>query len=455
MIVSARTRPFYRLAVCLLILTLIINTTAPRKTEAILPVVALTATQALVIGTLAVATGIGITKPDVLNAVAQDMYRKNKEMFDTAVNATVAAGGTAVAITAAMWDWLKDYANRDAKAIPGTTLQTATDTPIYTGVNDWIAGKAFSAAALQYCPQGTAGNNYNATDGNLNTWIDMSSNRYEICQAAKWNYPPDSTKTVVVKAVAITAAWENIVAGNNTDMVMRFYSGSPGDSGTNTASDLIIPATSMDGRLIVLPTPTTQYTNMIQIGKKTSFPTQTPLQTLHVKEVKVYTDVTSSTASQTVVGVGDMTFNDGWTNTQELEDKSVTLPIPTTGATSLQTALTAVTGTTAASLTYTDVATGQPYTPPTPSTNGANILQGFIVQFLDMLRAMIEFTLRLVTFLVTLQTLPIKDFGQYSTTFDWFKQLRLGGIPIYDSVMSLAALGISFALYRVVRRVAS
>lgn len=75
----------------------------------------------------------------------------------------------------------------------------------------------------------------------------------------------------------------------------------------------------------------------------------------------------------------------------------------------------------------------------------------FVIPFLDLIRAIIQYLLRMITFIITLpsiSSIPIPN-----EAFQWFRTLRVAGFPIYDTVLNFASLILGFLLYKALRKI--
>lgn len=97
--------------------------------------------------------------------------------------------------------------------------------------------------------------------------------------------------------------------------------------------------------------------------------------------------------------------------------------------------------------------TGTP--PGTGGTSGnpfTNLVPvAFLMALLDLLRAILMYLARMFTFVLTIPLIPIKTID--NVAFQWFREAKIVGIYIYQVVSSLASIGLSFMVYRAIRKV--
>jgi hypothetical protein len=94
-----------------------------------------------------------------------------------------------------------------------------------------------------------------------------------------------------------------------------------------------------------------------------------------------------------------------------------------------------------------------PIVPPVPpGTNPFKDLipVAFLMAFLDLLRAIIEYLVRMFTFVLTIPLIPTKPID--NAAFEWFRNAKIMGVYIFQLVSSMASIGLSFAVYRSIRR---
>lgn len=73
-----------------------------------------------------------------------------------------------------------------------------------------------------------------------------------------------------------------------------------------------------------------------------------------------------------------------------------------------------------------------------------------LLAFIDLLRAILWYIMRFVTFIVTIPAIPSLPFD--NPAFHWVRTSKFLGIYPYNLVMNLAALGLSLSVYKIVRR---
>lgn len=99
---------------------------------------------------------------------------------------------------------------------------------------------------------------------------------------------------------------------------------------------------------------------------------------------------------------------------------------------------------------------GDPVGEGTPPTDGysnpfMNLLPiAFLAALLDLLRAILAYIGRMFVFIATIPIIPEKPFD--NEAFTWFKSAKIIGVHIYTVVSSLATIGLSFAVYKAIRR---
>lgn len=95
--------------------------------------------------------------------------------------------------------------------------------------------------------------------------------------------------------------------------------------------------------------------------------------------------------------------------------------------------------------------------PPTPPTDGTPtnpfqklIPTAILLAFLDLFRAIIEYLIRMFKFVLSIPLVPSKPID--NEAFVWFRSAKIVGVQIYEVVSGLATIGLSFAVYKSVRR---
>lgn len=73
-----------------------------------------------------------------------------------------------------------------------------------------------------------------------------------------------------------------------------------------------------------------------------------------------------------------------------------------------------------------------------------------LLAFIDLLRAILWYIMRFVTFIVTIPAIPSLPFD--NAAFHWVRTSKFLGIYPYNLVMNLATLGLSLSVYKIVRR---
>jgi hypothetical protein len=74
----------------------------------------------------------------------------------------------------------------------------------------------------------------------------------------------------------------------------------------------------------------------------------------------------------------------------------------------------------------------------------------FLIKLFGLLGACLSYMGRLLAFVMTIPVIPSKTID--NPAFQWFKSAQIVGIQIYTVVSSLASVGMSFLVYRVIRR---
>lgn len=83
-----------------------------------------------------------------------------------------------------------------------------------------------------------------------------------------------------------------------------------------------------------------------------------------------------------------------------------------------------------------------------PFTNLVPI--SFLLVILDLLRAILFYLARMFTFILTIPLIPSIPID--NAAFQWFKSAEIVGIQIYNVVSGLASIGLSFMVYKAIRR---
>lgn len=102
------------------------------------------------------------------------------------------------------------------------------------------------------------------------------------------------------------------------------------------------------------------------------------------------------------------------------------------------------------------VGTGTVTVPPPPTGGGGGnpltdlVPVAFLMAFLDLLRAILMYLGRMFTFITTIPL--IQPVSIDNVAFEWFKSAKIVGVHIYNVISSLASIGLSFMIYRSIRR---
>jgi hypothetical protein len=436
----------------LCIMTLLIGITAqPKTSEAIfpflIPLAAMTASEYLVVGSLAVASGLIFANPEATEAVIQDMYRKGVDLFDTAISTMVDGN---IYIDQALANFLMTYALEDATTFDGVTLQYAVTSA--AGTIAWDTTRADGALVendMAIYTRDSSGNKVIQT-GRWNDNLTSNLTEESISQPYQKNLilhfnPGDGTSvdlgSQTINGMMLHGYDNNFSETWDYKLQIAFVN----SAGTNVSGWLNIDYTQ--GEYVEFPT---AYTDILYLN----IAGNTDGNNLwHWSEMEFFTKPMQGTEIlETVITAPDISVDLEWAKPNDLTGVNVATPA-TAGSTTAD-AITALQGITAAEMTLTDVATGNPYTPKLPPSGNPQLpWYFFFVYFLDMLRAMIEYTVRLVAFVVTLQGVSARGVGEYSEIYSWFRNTSFAGINIYSIVMSLAAFSVSLMIYRVVKRV--
>lgn len=461
--VYLQRKPFtYKILMMFLIINILfmsVISTRYQRAHAIIPLIALTAPQILGLGTLAIASGLAFTKPETTQALLQDMYSKGRDLIDLAINTMT---DTNISISQALWDWLKGYALNDATTFEGTTMQYmepatgAWTTPTTLNVNT-VGISPYSMAGIGVTQGTIKGQLY--ANASLSSSIrvkyitkkDVVTGTITYVTAPLLNQTrqsfPYKSRLYLGSTMLAEMSWienegYNITLDISENGVITYY------SGAELPENIVYQSVSLNytDANSVLHRPFFDYAgdwNASGTGAGIIGFTYLPLGAID-HEVAV----------NTMVGTGDLVINPPWAKDAALGAKDVALPIPLTGATDITTAVTAVTGVIADTLTYTYTGTtpSQPYIPPASPGLPKIPWYAFFSYFLDLLRAMIEYVVRLSAFLLTMQSIGSIGVGEYSEVFSWVRNHSWGGINVYNVIVSLALLSMSLLIFKVVRK---
>lgn len=77
--------------------------------------------------------------------------------------------------------------------------------------------------------------------------------------------------------------------------------------------------------------------------------------------------------------------------------------------------------------------------------------EDLLLSLLSLLRAIIEYMARMFAFILTIPLIP--PISIENPAFEWFKTVKIMGVQIYIVVSSMASIGLSFLVYKSIRRV--
>lgn len=109
---------------------------------------------------------------------------------------------------------------------------------------------------------------------------------------------------------------------------------------------------------------------------------------------------------------------------------------------------------------FPNVLTGEPTTPPTeptptkpPHENAPFKPYLLLLGFLDLLRALVMYLLRMVEFILTLAFIPSKEIPTYLEGFNFFKNLEVKQINMFSTIMMLFNFALGFVVFKVIQKI--
>ncbi|MDP5275123.1 RHS repeat-associated core domain-containing protein [Chengkuizengella axinellae] len=294
---------------------------------------ALSAKEQLIIGTLAVASGLEFTDQEVLGAVTQDMYNKRKELLDEAIATST---DTSVTVTRELWNWLTEYAQNDAVSLEGSSLQYVSYEHVLNG--DWNSPYAYLSAStvleVEHSRMRVLYNNVIETktlDGHYNP--------------GGWFFSMKIQPVLVHGFQGSGLSWD-IFDYNHHPIISLLYQGN-----LVATYDMGVKGNDVKISSGYIPLTTPAMVDTILLTAK-----GTGNELWYWNELELYTQsLTESVLKEVLISSDDMVLNWSWTQGANLEDVSIILPVSATTISTTTDATSNLINMTAGNFIYTDV----------------------------------------------------------------------------------------------------